>query len=235
MNIDYSLIKYLIFDGTYFKHTNCLMLGLDNDGGLAVNHRYCYRENYSVAKEIFEELKGLGVEPKAITTDGNTCVIRAVLETWPHIIVQRCLVHIQRQGLSWLRRKPKLEAGQQLRDILLTVTNIKTYEDKRIFIELFERWERKFGSFVQSLPAKDKVYSDLQATRRLIVNASADMFHYLEDHRIASTTNKIEGYFSNLKELYGGHHGLFKKNKKSYLNWYIYFNNIKKITNKLPT
>lgn len=233
--LDYSLITYLVFDGTYFQHTNCLMLGLDNESGLAISHRYCYRENYQTAKDMFMELKALGVNPKTITTDGNTCIIRAVLEIWPNIIIQRCLVHIQRQGLSWLRHRPKLEAGQRLRDLLLVVTNIQTNKDKETFIKMFEEWNRQFGQFVQGLSTKDKVYSDLQATRRLVINALPDMFHYLKDRRIAPTTNKIEGYFSNLKELYRGHHGLFKRNRQNYLNWYIYFNNLKQITNKLPT
>jgi len=55
--------------------------------------------------------------------------------------------------------------------------------------------KKQYGSFVVSLPSRDKVYGDLQRTRSLILHALPDMFHFLEDQRIASTTNKLEGLF----------------------------------------
>ncbi|MEK9175296.1 MAG: transposase [Patescibacteria group bacterium] len=218
-------IKYLLFDGTYFKHENCLMALIDNSNGKIVNHKYCIRENYEYAKSIFEEARGSGIKPIAITVDGNTSVIRAIKDVWSCIIIQRCLAHIQRQGLSWLRRKPKLESSQRLRCILLSVTKIKNENDKKLFLNAFHRWEKKYGKSVSLLSSKDKVFSDLKATRNLLINALPDMFHYLKDKNIPSTTNKIEGYFSRLKIIYRQHRGLLKSRRKTFFEWYIYFKN----------
>jgi transposase-like protein len=218
-------IKYLIFDGTYFKHTNCLMVVADNSNDQIIANRYCIRENYSTAKEIFNELLSKQVDPKAITIDGNTSVILAIKKVWPNIIIQRCLVHVQRQGLSWLRRNPKNQAAKDLRKLLLKVTNINSYEEKQMFINIFHNWERRYGNFVLLLPSSDKVYSDLQRTRSLVIHAMPDMFHYLEDSNIASTTNKVEGYFSRLKDIYRQHRGMSKSKRSNYFNWYIYFKN----------
>lgn len=218
-------IKYLIFDGTYFKHENCLMAVMSNHDGKIVNHQYCFRENYEAAYAVFNELKVLGVLPKAITIDGNTSIIRALKAVWPNIIIQRCLAHIQRQGLSWLRRNPKLQASKNLREILLTITGVKTERDKQQLLLAFEVWERKYGKFVCQLSHNHKVFSDLQRTRSLMLHALPDMFHYLTDIKIAATTNRMEGYFSRLKMIYRQHRGLSKSNRQNYFNWYIYFKN----------
>ena len=203
------------------------MIVIDNLSNQAISDRYCVRENYVTANSIFKELSDKQINPIAITTDGNTSVIRAVKKIWPDTITQRCLVHIQRQGLSWLRRYPKSQAARDLRLLLLTVTNIKNHKQKQTFINDFNNWEKRYGKFVLSLSSSDKVYSDLQRTRSLIIHALPNMFHYLEDFNIAPTTNKIEGYFSRLKELYRRHRGLSKKHRENYFKWYIYFKNIK--------
>jgi len=222
---DYGQVKYLQFDGTYFRHENCLMVLMDNITGKVIAHQYHVRENYESAYQLFKGMMDNSLQPKAITIDGNHSVIRALKDVWPDIIVQRCIAHIQRQGLSWLRRYPKQEASKDLRKILLTITNVKDERGKQAFVNVVRRWEKQYGSFVVSLPSRDKVYGDLQRTRSLILHALPDMFHFLEDQRIASTTNKLEGYFSRLKEIYRKHRGLSKKHRQNYFAWYVNLKN----------
>lgn len=218
-------LKYLIFDGTYFKHENCLLLLLNSSNGKAISYDYQIRENYATAFKIFNEVKAKGVKPIAITVDGNTSVIRALKTVWPDIIIQRCLVHIQRQGLAWLRKYPKLEASKELRKIFLMLFKIETYEKRNYFYRVLVKWEKLYGEYVLSLPSDHKVYGDLQRARSLLHHAWPDMFHYLNDRKIASTTNQIEGYFSIVKSRYKQHHGLTKTNRKKYLFWFIYLKN----------
>ena len=107
--------------------------------------------------------------------------------------------------MSWLRRYPKLEASKDLRKIILTLSAVKEERGKELFIKDFCIWEEQYGRFVLSLPSRDKVFGDLQRTRSLILHALPYMFHYLDDQCIAATTNKLEGYFSRLKEIYRKH------------------------------
>jgi len=223
--LNYRSIKHLLCDGTYFNHENCLLAVMDNRDNRIINHIYCIRENYENAMMVFQQLHGLGTRPESITMDGNTSVIRAIKAVWPNIIIQRCLAHIQRQGLSWLRRNPKLAAGKELRLILLGITEIKNGGDKAVFLKQFQLWEQEHGRVVENLSSKDKVFSDLRATRRLLINAVPDMFHYLDNASIPATTNKVEGYFSRLKIIYRQHRGLLKSRRESFFNWYIYFKN----------
>ena len=75
---DYRPVKYLQFDGTYFKHENCLMVLMDNTTGKIIAHKYHIRENYESAYQMFKEMMETGLQPAAITIDGNTSVIRAL-------------------------------------------------------------------------------------------------------------------------------------------------------------
>jgi hypothetical protein len=222
---DNRLVKYLQFDGTYFKHENCLMVLMDNATSKVITYEYRDRENYESSYRMFKGMTDIGVQPKAITIDGNTSVIRALKEVWPDIIIQRCITHIQRQGLSWLRRYPKLQASKDLRKILLTITDVKDERGREIFIKDFDNWEKQYGRSVLALPSKDKVYGDLQRARSLILHALPNMFYYLDDQCIAATTNKLEGYFSRLKEIYRKHRGMSKKHRQNYFAWYINFKN----------
>ena len=149
--------------------------------------------------------------------------MRAAQTVWPEIIIQRCLVHIQRQGLSWLRMKPKLESSKALRLIYLEVTKVKTFADKELFIRKFQDWVSCYGQSVDKLDKTHKVYSDLQRAKSLLIHALPEMFHYLEDRNIPPTTNKMEGFFSRLKEQYRKHRGLRRENRANYFAWYWYY------------
>jgi len=83
----------------------------------------------------------------------------------------------------------------------------------------------QYGRLVQALPSTHKVYGDLQRTRSLVLHALPNMFHYLDNKCIAATTNKLEGYFSRLKEIYRKHRGLSKNHRQNYFAWYINFKN----------
>lgn len=59
----------------------------------------------------------------------------------------------------------------------------------------------------------------------LIKNALPDMFHFLNEPDLPSTTNLIEGLYSRLKPDYGRHRGLTEQNKRQYLKWYCFLKN----------
>jgi pentatricopeptide repeat protein len=227
ITLNTASIKHLLFDGTYFKHENCLMVAMDNAGGNILVSSYCLRENYEQTLSLLKELASKGINPVSVTIDGNLSVIRAIRTVYPNIVIQRCLVHIQRQGLSWLRRFPKNEPAKELRKIFLVIPKIKSEKEKDEFIIRFKSWEKKYGETVLSLPSDNKVFGDLQRARSLIIHALPDMFHYLEDRKIPHTTNKLEGYFSILKTRYRQHRGMSKRHRENYFKWYIYFRNMK--------
>jgi transposase-like protein len=79
-------------------------------------------------------LKQGGIELQSATIDGKTSIFRVIKSLWGNCIIQRCTVHIQRQGLSWCRRKPKRTDAKYLRKLFLRVNDIFTVADKESFI-----------------------------------------------------------------------------------------------------
>ncbi|MFH1314044.1 MAG: hypothetical protein ABIJ00_12575 [Candidatus Eisenbacteria bacterium] len=57
----------------------------------------------------------------------------------------------------------------------------------------------------------------------MLSRALPDMFHYLDDPRIPSSTNGLEGYFAQLKGHYRQHRGLTRQKWTDYFNWYFHY------------
>jgi len=170
---------------------------------------------------FFEPFKARGLKPVSCTVDGNPQTIKVLRKVWPEIVIQRCLVHIQRQGLMWCRRYPKAVYARRLRDIFLKVTHIRTEEERDEFLGLIIQWEQKYGQYIGALPEKGRVFSDIKRARSMLLKALPDMFHYLDNPGISVTTNGLESYFSRLKSHYRQHRGLSRKKLNSYFNWYL--------------
>lgn len=216
--------RYLIFDGTFLHRPVSVVALMDAGSNSIIQGQYGVSENSErQLRTFFKPLIARGLNPRSCTVDGNPQAIRAIRTTWPGIIIQRCLVHIQRQGLMWCRRYPKTVYARKLRGIFLQVIHIRTIEERDKFLESIFQWEQKYGQYVSIQPAKGRVFSDIKRARSMLLKALPDMFHYLDDANISFTTNSLEGYFSRLKGHYRQHRGLRKKRLESYFNWYFYY------------
>jgi transposase-like protein len=222
---DYSQYKYVLFDGTYFHKDGCLVLFMDALTQRVIINAYVATESYTTVHPMLLQLNALGLRPQALILDGHRMVIRAIREVWGAVIIQRCLYHIQREGLRWLRTYPKTEAAKELQKLLRFLPKIKDIEKKNLFLGSYAAWIETYKKLVSSLPSTTVAYKDLKRTMALITNAIPDMFHYLDDPNIHSTTNCLESFFSRLKADFRRHRGLSEIHKKSYLRWYCYFKN----------
>ena len=220
-------VKYVIYDATYFHKDGCLINIMNGEDQSMIAQTYVNRENFRDVYPWFLQLKQKGLNPAYVTMDGEQSIIRALRLSWPGIKLQRCLYHIEHEGLRWLRTYPKTEAGKSLRRILRTLSSIKTIKERNRFISDYHNWLTQYKNFVMSLPRSTVALKDLQRTIVLINNALPDMFRYLRDPRIHATTNALEGFHSRLKTDYQRHRGLTRKNRIRYIQWYCYFKNYK--------
>ena len=186
---------------------------------------YTNKEGFKSVAPWFEQLKKQGLIPYYIVMDGEISVIRAIKKVWPKAKIQRCLYHIQREGMRWLRTYPKTEAGRELRNLLASLGSIKSLKEKNKFISKYKNWLAKYNNYVKTLPVNNIAFKDLKRTIVLINNALNDMFYFLNEPNITSTTNVLEGYYSRLKADYRRHRGLSQKHKINYLKWYCFLKN----------
>lgn len=192
---------------------------------------YAPKEGAGFVLPWFRDLKTQGLDPLAVTMDGEQSTMKAIRDLWPQVQIQRCLYHIQREGMRWLRSYPKTQAAKELRQLLSGLCSIKSVKERDRFIQSFQQWHREYKDFILSLPMQIKAHFDLKRTVTLIHRALPDMFHYLMDPNIHRTSNALDGFYSRLKHAYYQHRGLSQANKIRFLKWYCYFENQQKINN----
>lgn len=223
---------HLRMDATYFKQF-CLLSYQDDEDGYTQLIRFSDGEHYLEIREDLDNLIRLGVHIESITTDGHKSILKAIKKSLPDVIVQRCLVHIQRMCLLWLTRFPKHEAGTELRKLVLQLLHIKTNNDRLYWTTQLHQWHLRHTGYLQQ-KSYNEVTGRYWYTHKLlrrsyftIKRALPNMFHYLSNPKIPNTTNGIEGFFSHLKNHLDLHRGLSLKHRINFIKWYIYLSNDK--------
>lgn len=116
-------------DATYFKQF-CVVCYQDDEDNYTQLICFTDGEHFTEIKEDLENLIKLGVQIESITTDGHKSALKAIKKALPEIIIQRCLVHIQRMCMLWLTRFPKHPSAIELRSHVLLLLKIKTENDR---------------------------------------------------------------------------------------------------------
>jgi len=204
----------LIIDGTYFTGDLCLILYFDNDVKYTQLYRFSDKEDYRQIKEDLENLRVLGIEIESITCDGHKGLLRAIRKVYPHIILQRCVVHVQRDASIWLRQKPKTLAFIELRRIAMKLASIETKNDKLVWEQEFEGWHEKHKVFVNEQVVHPETgkkwyrHKLLHQTASMIIRARPNLFQYLDNPAVPKSTNALESFFGHLKDALSIHRGL---------------------------
>lgn len=223
---DLTKLQYLIFDGTFIHGRKSIIALMDGEKNLIKTGEYGVKENsIPQLRKFFLPLCKKGLCPKSATVDGNPQVIKLFRTLWPNIVIQRCLVHIQRQGLMWCRRFPARTDARHLRKLFKKVTYIRIREQRNNFLKDVDNWEMKFGVQIDMHPENGKVFSDVKRARSMLLKALPDMFHYIDYPKIPFSSNGLEGYFSRLKSNYRQHRGLSPMRRKNYFKWYFILKN----------
>ena len=219
----------LLIDGTYFSNNLCLVLYRDNTIKYTQLYRISDGERYAEMKEDIENLLKLGVQIESITCDGHKALLKAIKKVCKHVIVQRCVIHVQRMCRIWLTAKPKSQAGYELKKIVGQIHTIDNRDNWGYWIVSLIRWYERNENFVKeksySSQTKRYWYKHKMVRRAFITikRALPNMFHYLDNPNIPKTTNGLESFFGHLKQNISLHRGLSKEHYKNYVKWYLFF------------
>ena len=219
-------------DATYFKQF-CVVCYQDDEDSYTQLIRFTDGEHFVEIKEDLENLIKLGVQIESVTTDGHKSALKAIKKALPDVIIQRCLVHIQRMCMLWLTRFPKHSAAIELRAHVLLLLKIKTDNDRLWWTRELDAWHKKHKDYLNEKTFNEQTaryWYTHRLTRRsylTIKRALPNMFHYLSNQKIPKTTNGIEGYFGHLKNHLDLHRGLSIKHRINFIKWYIYLSNKK--------
>ena len=223
---------HLRVDATYFSQF-CLLCYQDHEDGYTQLIRFSDGEHYLEIKEDLDNLIRLGVQIESITTDGHKSILKAIKKSVPDVLVQRCLIHIQRMCLLWLTRFPRHTAGVELRQLVLMLMRIRSDNDRLFWTNEITAWYHRHKNYLQEKSFNESTgrywytHKLLRRSYFTIKRALPNMFHYLDNPAIPSTTNGIEGFFSHLKNHLDLHRGLTVRHRIDFIKWYVYLSNTK--------
>ena len=217
-------------DATYFSKWGCLIVY--KAGDTILYWEYAAREYDLAYEQGLRLLTQMGYIILGVTSDWHGSIVRAVQRMYPHIPHQRCLIHTQRLGESLLTQKPKTEAGQSLRFLVIELNHITSEYEKNIWSKWFTLWRKRYEhtikerTYLKTDEGKNtwwythtnlrKVYRSLQCTKD-------HLFRYLDHRGLDKDTNGLEGEFKHLKGKIIAHSGMRKKRRMAYISWYLYF------------
>lgn len=228
----YEWVSYLMIDGYLLPWGKILIVYYAYDKEKVVWFSIAGQEG---KQAIVADLKILRYsfwyKITAFINDGWPSILSAIREVYPEAIIQRCLVHIQRQVFNYISRHPKSEAGKALVQIM----RYTTLSDPELFIGVFEDWKKQHFHFLIEKSVSRKgwlifTHTSLRKAMRHIENALPNMYQsYLyADSKIERSTNKLEGYFWVFTNEGINEHKWFSPRRLySFVALWIYFRNQK--------
>lgn len=228
----------LILDGLYVSKDCVVLIVFDSISNKPLIWGYAKRENALAWSDILNKVKTAGVPVHGIVSDGQKGLLLAVKTVFPCVAHQRCMAHVIRLALAWLTRKPMTSAGILLRALVVSLSKVKTTEEAKIWINSYLKWQEDFYGFLKEKSVNPLTGLDwythrkLRSVNSLIKRALPNLFIFLEDPLIPSTTNKVEGGINGpLVELIHRHRGTNILRQRTLVTAYL---NKRKET-KLPT
>lgn len=225
----------MLIDGTYFKNKLCLVLYRDNNIKDTLIYRVTDGEWFDELCEDLSNLLRFGIQIESVTCDGLSNTIKAIKAISPDTLIQRCLVHIQREVLIWLTRNPQSQAAIELRQIVLKLHLITDRNKWGYWVVELMQWYDAHKEFInQKTYNQDtsRYWFTHKSVRRSFIHikrALPNMFYYLDNSNIPKSTNALESFFGHLKENIAIHRGLSKIHYRNYIKWYLYFKTRKQV------
>ena len=208
--------QVLIIDGKYIEKLATVLVACVTRK--VSSWSFTQRENYASWLTFFNTLVH---NPFAIVCDGQKGMLKAIKERFPRVIIQRCQFHVMKYCLSKLTQNPESKAAQELRNIVLEISKIKTKENFSIWLANYKIWYQDHYEFL-----KEKTYQEhnltptgrkrwhythgrLHAAYSHLKNAFPNLFQYLKYPKIPNTTNFVEGAINApMQEKLRNHRGL---------------------------
>lgn len=163
--------------------------------------------HYYYARKILESE---GWVIKGVVVDGK----RGMLKVFEGIPVQMCQFHQMKNVTKYLTRKPETVAGQELRNIMLTLSK----SNQKEFSLLLEKWHNRYKEYIKErteVTGTKHWYYTHKKVRSAYLSLERNLpylFTYQKypELNIPNTTNSLDGSFVHLKDKVNIHHGLRK-------------------------
>jgi len=208
----------IVMDTCYFRRGFGVMVFRDSYTKKNLLWKFLKHETLAEYIRGIESIISNGWNVLGIVCDGK----RGLFSAFEGIPVQMCQFHQVAIITRYITKKPKLEAGKELRKIILLLSRT----DKEDFISMIEQWYLKWELFLKEKTDNLEtgkwhyIHRRLRSAYRSLMTNMPYLFVCREhpELNITNTTNSIEGVFSNLKTKVREHAGLKQERKMRVIN-----------------
>lgn len=182
-------------------------------------------EKIKYYEEMLDELVFAEFVFFAFVIDGRRGVRNLLEYKFPNTPIQLCQFHQKQTITRYLSRRPKLEAGRELRALALTLTKAKKAE----FIEALQQWHEKWEKFLKEKtvnPDTKKWHYTHKKLRSAYFSLKKNLpwlftFQDFPELHIPNTTNSCDGSFAHWKNKVKVHRGISKARRKKMIDYFL--------------
>ena len=172
-------------------------------------------DEYRCARDTLE---GLGFIIMAVVADGKP----GLKPLYKKLPMQMCHFHQKAIITRYLTRRPKLQAGIELRELMHDLCNT----DEKSFTKELADWHTQWKAFLAEKTTNPETgkwhytHKRLRSAHRSLKTNLPYLFTYKKspELNIPNTTNGLEGSFAYLKELVRVHRGIKPDLKRKIIN-----------------
>ncbi len=208
----------IVMDTCYFGRSFGVMVFRDEPLRRNLLWIYVNHETLKAYINGIQWLKERSWNILGIVCDGK----RGLFHAFGNVPVQMCQFHQVQIVIRYITRNPKLEAGKELKIIVLQLT----HSDRQEFESMLTTWEQKWKSFLQEKTRNQETgklhytHARLRSAIRSLKTNLPFLFTYQDytNRSIPNTTNSLEGTFSMLKRKLRNHPGIKAWRKKKMID-----------------
>lgn len=212
-----------IIDATFFGRTQGILICRAN--GKNVFWKMIVTEKVVEYEQLLHDLVLCGIRFSAFVIDGRRGILQLLLRKFPQVPIQLCHFHQVQVVTRYLSRRPKLAAGQELRQITLRLS--KT--DQLTFQSQLQAWHERWQTFLQEktmeIGKKRWHYRHrrVRSAYRSLQTNLPWLFTYQDypELHIPNTTNSCDGSFAHWKHKVRLHRGLRKDRKTKMIHFLL--------------
>lgn len=212
-----------IMDATFFSRRDGILVFRANKKNIL--WKEIQTEKVEHYRELIQMAYAADIKISAFVIDGKRGVLQMLLRQFTGIPVQLCQFHQIQTITHYLSKKPKLEAGKELRHLTLTLTK----SSQKTFTGDLGLWYERWKDFLNEKtlnPYTHRYYfthKRLRSAHRSLRTNLPWLFTYLNfpELNIPNTTNSCDGSFAHWKGRLMVHRGLRRDRRKKMINYLL--------------
>jgi len=234
-------------DGKWLKRAGVVMVYRDVTHKQNLYQSFWRSESHLALRTDIERLIKLlgGNLPSGVVSDWKVSIVAGVAMYFPGIPHQRCLAHVVRDAKRLLPKKSPFLSTRILRHIVLQLPHVTNKDQKRAWLALLIKWEKKFGHRLteKTIKTEDNMvksdgnlrkqkrwwytHSNLRSAWNLLTKDWYPFFIHLGHPDIPHSNNSLEGVNCQAKKRLLQHRGMKTHQQASFLFWYLIFTRTK--------